>query len=288
MAEQPGDTDKTSGLGRRTLAFFLSLAQPGAGHFLLGHFRRGIAWAVALPAAVLVLVVAAPIHIVFMLVALLVSYGGLVACATDVTRLTVARPRWALVLVGWAALVAGTFVLAPIKDYYRENRAQAFTIPAGSMMNTLLVGDYILVDKAVYRARAPRRGDVVVFKYPVDERRDFIKRIVGTAGETIQVRGQQVLINGAALEEPYVLGGPPGVTPAGSSPSCPYAYACEPVVVPPDSYFVLGDNRDNSQDSRYWGFVKRDKIKGKAVQVYWSWDSQTHWLRWWRLGQRVS
>jgi signal peptidase I len=156
------------------------------------------------------------------------------------------------------------------------------------MMNTLLVGDYILVDKAVYGARAPGRGDIVVFKYPVDERRDFVTRIVGVPGETVQVRGRQVLIDGRALDEPDVRGGPHAVTPAGSSTFCGYAYACEPLVVPPDSYFVMGDNRDNSRDSRYWGFVKRDKIEGKAVQIYWSWDSDRHGLRWWRLGQGIS
>jgi signal peptidase I len=174
---------------------------------------------------------------------------------------------------------------------------QAFTIPSGSMMDTLLVGDYILVNKFLYgpempltdyrlpALRAPQRGDIIVFKYPQDEKRDFIKRIVATGGETVQVRGHQVLIDGQPLDEPYVRRNP---SPLAGAPSfCGYAYACEPVVVPPDSYFVMGDNRDNSQDSRYWGFVKRDKIKGKAFLIYWSWDSDRHWLRWWRLGRYI-
>jgi signal peptidase I len=176
---------------------------------------------------------------------------------------------------------------------------QAFTIPSGSMMDTLLVGDYILVNKFLYgpevpltdyrlpALRLPDRGDIIVFKYPQDEKRDFIKRIVAGPGETVQVRGQQVLINGQPLDEPYVRRNP-GQLPHGGSPSfCGYAYACEPLVVPPDSYFVMGDNRDNSQDSRYWGFVKRDKIKGKAFLIYWSWDGDRHWLRWWRLGRYI-
>src|SRR5438445_13617654 len=162
---------------------------------------------------------------------------------------------------------------------------QAFTIPSGSMMDTLLVGDYILVNKFLYGPelpltdwhmagiRDPRRGDIIVFKYPQDEKRDFIKRIIGTPGDTVQVRGQQVLINGQPLEEPYVRRNPSSLSHTGSPTFCGYAYACEPLVVPPDSYFVMGDNRDNSQDSRYWGFVKRDKIKGKAFLIYWSWDS---------------
>jgi signal peptidase I len=177
---------------------------------------------------------------------------------------------------------------------------QAFTIPSGSMMDTLQVGDYILVNKFLYgpelpmtdyrlpALRVPHRGDIIVFKYPQDEKRDFIKRIIGTPGDTVQVRGQQVFINGRALEESAYVRKNPTALPHTASPTfCGYAYACEPLVVPPDSYFVMGDNRDNSQDSRYWGFVKRDKIKGKAFLIYWSWDSDHHWLRWRRLGRYI-
>jgi len=176
---------------------------------------------------------------------------------------------------------------------------QAFTIPSGSMMDTLLVGDYILVNKFLdgpelpltdHRLpglRSPTRGDIIVFKYPQDEKRDFIKRIIGTPGDTVQVRGDQVFVNGQALVEPYVrkLDGPLG--DRSHSSYCGYAYGCEPTVVPPGSYFVMGDNRNNSQDSRYWGFVRRDKIKGKAFLIYWSWDSDRHWLRWWRLARYI-
>jgi signal peptidase I len=174
---------------------------------------------------------------------------------------------------------------------------QAFTIPSGSMMDTLLVGDYILVNKFLYGAelpliewrvpglRDPGRGDIVVFKYPQDEKRDFIKRIVGVPGDEILIRGAQVYINGRLLEEPYVKPGPaPGLH---GGHYCPYAYGCEPTRVPANSYFVMGDNRDNSQDSRYWGWVRRDKIKGKAFLIYWSWDGDRHWLRWWRLGKYI-
>jgi signal peptidase I len=174
---------------------------------------------------------------------------------------------------------------------------QAFTIPSGSMMDTLLVGDYILVNKFLYGPelpltelhlpafRDPRRGDIIVFKYPQDEKRDFIKRIVATPGERVQIRGHQVLVNGKSLAESYTKFADSGVR--GAEAYCGYAYGCEPTIVPPDSYFVMGDNRDNSQDSRYWGFVKRDKIKGKAFLIYWSWDGDRHWLRWWRLANYI-
>jgi signal peptidase I len=176
---------------------------------------------------------------------------------------------------------------------------QAFTIPSGSMMDTLLVGDYILVNKFLYGAevpltsyrlpslREPRRGDIVVFKYPQDEKRDFIKRVVAGPGEKVHIQGHQVFVDGRPLVEPYVK--PPDVPAphAGQPAACGFAYGCEPTAVPEDAYFVMGDNRDNSQDSRYWGFVKRDKIKGKAFLVYWSWDGDRHWLRWWRLGRYI-
>src|SRR5204862_1796946 len=109
-----------------------------------------------------------------------------------------------------------------------------------------------------------RRGDIIVFKYPQDEKRDFIKRIVGAPGDQVLVRGHQVFVNGQRLREPYTKPVESALSGGAQPAYCGYAYACEPTTVPPDSYFVMGDNRDNSQDSRYWGFVKRDKIKGKA------------------------
>jgi signal peptidase I len=203
-----------------------------------------------------------------------------------------ARRRRKSVVREYAEAIAIAILLALV---IRTVIVQAFTIPSGSMMDTLLVGDYILVNKFLYgpdipltdwhtpALRDPHRGDIIVFKYPQDEKRDFIKRIIGTPGDEVQVKGHQVLVNGKALVEPYVK----FADAAFSRPSayCGYAYACEPTLVPADSYFVMGDNRDNSQDSRYWGFVKRDKIKGKAFLIYWSWDSDRHWLRWWRLGK---
>jgi signal peptidase I len=177
----------------------------------------------------------------------------------------------------------------PAKDYYRENYVQAFTIPSAAMMDTLLVGDYIIVDNSVYRAEAPRRGDIVVFTYPLDDRRTVIHRIIGMPGDVVHIHGQKVLINGKVLEEPYVRrdGSSQSAEDSTLPALCSYAYGCDPLVVPADSYFVMGDNRNNARDSRYWGFVKRERIKGKPREVYWSWDSDQHWLRAWRLGRTI-
>ena len=172
----------------------------------------------------------------------------------------------AIVIAVVLALLIRTFVV------------QAFTIPSGSMSPTLAIGDYILVNKFIYRLRDPSRGDIIVFKYPWDENRDFIKRVVGTGGDEVFIKGRQVFVNGQPLPESYAVFGSTG--PHGES-----AYG--PVAVPPGSYFVMGDNRDNSQDSRYWGFLKREKIRGKAFMIYWSWDGENHWLRWRRLGKII-
>src|SRR5215468_9934483 len=134
----------------------------------------------------------------------------------------------------------------------RQFAVQAFTIPSGSMMDTLLIGDYILVNKFLYGSeipltdvhlpglRAPEHGDVIVFKYPNDESRDFIKRIIAVGGDTVQVRDNRVWLNGKLLDEPYVR---PGSFRDTAPTHCGYLYACEPLLVPPGSYFVMGDNR---------------------------------------------
>jgi signal peptidase I len=161
---------------------------------------------------------------------------------------------------------------------------QAFKIPTGSMENNLLIGDHLLVNKFVFgpepnaleRAVLPvrdiRRGDIVVFKYPDEPTRDFIKRVIGLPGETIELRNKKVFVNGQPLDEPYVhfLEASHG---AGEITSFDVRERYGPVQVPDGQYFVMGDNRDNSQDSRYWGFLPRHYIKGKALMIYWSYES---------------
>ena len=169
--------------------------------------------------------------------------------------------------------------------FVRTWAVQAFKIPTGSMENNLLIGDHLLVNKfvfapslgAVERALLPmreiRRGDVVVFKYPDEPDRDFIKRVIGLPGESLELRNKRVYVNGAPLEEDYVhFLDPDGRAQEVTSFDVRERYG--PVRVPDGHYFVMGDNRDNSQDSRYWGFLPRSYIKGKALMIYWSYDSQ--------------
>ena len=288
MINAGGAKASDAGRVRRVSAVLLSFAKPGAGHFLLGAFRRGIAWAVGIVILWLLLLFAAPVSLwlLILLSSWVLGILGRVGAAIDAARVVRPTPAWKVVILAWAALIAGDLVVVlPLATYYRAHYAQAFTIPSGAMQPTLLPGDYIMVDKSVYRSQAPRRGDIVVFQYPPDERRDFIKRIIGVPGDVVTVRGQQVLVNGRKLVEPYLNGATAAST---SQPDhCGYLYACEPTSVPADSYFVLGDDREHSQDSRYWGFVKREKIKGRASLVYWSWDGDRHWFRFDRIGRSL-
>jgi signal peptidase I len=168
--------------------------------------------------------------------------------------------------------------------FVRTFVVQAFKIPTGSMENNLLIGDHLLVNKFVFAPTLSRaedtllpidpiqRGDILVFKYPEDPERDFIKRVIGLPGETIEVKDKKVYVNGNALEEPYVhflFPFDPNSPDAGEG-SFDLRRAYGPVTVPDAHFFMMGDNRDNSQDSRYWGFLPRDYVKGKALFVYFS------------------
>lgn len=182
---------------------------------------------------------------------------------------------------------------------------QAFRIPTGSMEETLLIGDFLFVNKFLYGAgvpftdaslpavRAPRSGDIIVFKFPQDTKRDFIKRVIGTPGDTLQIIDKVVHINGVAQEEPYVkftnphIQPPshrdPNVKPAGAGNRDNFG----PYVVPDHHYFMMGDNRDNSDDSRFWGPLNEDLIKGKALFIYWSWNKQKTLPRIRRMGKLI-
>lgn len=144
---------------------------------------------------------------------------------------------------------------------------QAFKIPSGSMIPTLQIGDHILVNKFIYWFRDPQRGDIIVFKYPMDESRDFIKRIVALPGETFEVKNKKVYINGKPLEESYpVFAQGPGASEI-TVPKDNYG----PLTMGKEQFFMMGDNRDSSMDSRWWGGLDKCKIKGKAFIIYWSW-----------------
>jgi signal peptidase I len=172
--------------------------------------------------------------------------------------------------------------------FIRTFVVQAFKIPTGSMEENLLIGDHLLVNKFIFgpvssqleRKIMPigtiKRGEVIVFKYPVEPERDFIKRVIGLPGETVEVKEKKVYINGKMLDEPYVhfLQPPTTNSEFHEVTSFDVRERYGPVMVPANQYFVMGDNRDNSQDSRYWGFLPRENIKGKALLIYWSYEAE--------------
>ncbi len=171
--------------------------------------------------------------------------------------------------------------------FIRTFVVQAFKIPTGSMETNLLIGDHLLVNKVVYSPslmaieetlfpkKPVQRGHVVVFKFPEDPTRDFIKRVIGLPGEKVEIRHKVVYIDDQPLKEPYVHFREPPVDPADAEYVSPgdARGTWGPEVVPEGHLFVLGDNRDNSRDSRFWGFLPRDQVKGRALLVYWSYDA---------------
>jgi len=199
----------------------------------------------------------------------------------------VSRPRKGLVRELTEGLLTAFVIAAVLKLFI----IQAFRIPSGSMIPTLLIGDQILVsklsyglkspfhDRYLFRTGSPKRGDVVVFKYPKDESKDFIKRVVGIPGDHIVIRKKQIFINGVLMKEPFIQILDPTTD---QSPRDNFE-----TTVPPHSYFVMGDNRDDSYDSRFWGFVKGRKIVGRAVLIYWSWSKDRKTVRFSRLGKVI-
>ena len=179
---------------------------------------------------------------------------------------------------------------------------QAFKIPTGSMEKNLLIGDHLIVNKMQFaptltRAEAllmPRRdihrGDIIVFKFPQEPDRDFIKRVIGLPGERLELHRKKVFINGSPIDEPYVQFLEPPST-AGPAKTDDVREEYGPVTVPPHQYFMMGDNRDNSEDSRYWGFMPESYVKGQADFIYFSFDNRGSQsfagVRWGRLLNRV-
>jgi len=187
------------------------------------------------------------------------------------------------------------FIAILIALFIRTFIVQAFKIPSGSMKPTLLVGDWLLVNKFLYGVKIPflrttlipvsepKRGDVIVFIYPMDTSKDFIKRVIGTGGDTVEIREKKVYINEKLLEDDIGVHTDNLVIPKAIQPRDHYG----PVTVPEGKVFVMGDNRDQSYDSRFWGFVDLRNILGKAFVIYWSWNGDGDNIRWDRLGKII-
>jgi len=197
------------------------------------------------------------------------------------TRSTIKEYAEAIIIAILIALFIRTFIV------------QAFKIPSGSMKQTLLVGDHILVNKFIYGVKIPfiqktlvpisepKRGDIVVFIYPEDRSKDFIKRVIGAGGDTVEIRNKKIFINGAPYHDNFGVYTDNLIIPGSMQPRDNFG----PVRVPEGSLFVMGDNRDQSYDSRFWGFVELKDVMGKAFIIYWSWNGSDRSVRWGRIGK---
>ncbi len=195
--------------------------------------------------------------------------------------------------------IESLLIAALIALFVRGFIVQAFKIPSSSMEPTLLIGDHLLVNRLSYVTKVPftdiillnlgnpAKGDVIVFRYPADRSKDFIKRVIGTEGDVIQIKEKAIYINGKKLSDPHAFFAEETVIPGAFSQRDNFG----PITVPKDSYFVMGDNRDRSLDSRFWGFVKKEDLVGRALVIYFSWNSNApdivHHVRWDRMGRVI-
>ena len=194
----------------------------------------------------------------------------------------------------WRENIEAILIAILIAMFIRTFIVQAFKIPSGSMLETLQIGDQILVNKFIYGVKIPftsgktlipgkdpDRGDIVVFKYPEDPSKDYIKRVVAVAGDVIDIVDKQLYVNDQPVtDQPWAVFKDHRIIPGNFSPRD----NLKDITVPAGKLFVLGDNRDNSHDSRFWGFVDLKEIKGEAFIIYWSWNKEEFGVRWSRIG----
>jgi signal peptidase I len=296
---------------RPWLAALLSLAVPGLGQLYAGRGRRALLLFLLLPPvelAVHILAVAIPFRMANLVIpaALWLVLRALVARDAALTARTLGADTPVRVFSRWYSCVAALLLVVALNTLwahaYRATLVEAYKISAGSMETTILRGERLLAVKwaygwrdpllgrVIFGARRPQRGELVVFRYPEDPSRSFLKRVIGLPGEAVEIRDKRVLIDGSPLDEPYAR----FLEPPLRHDDPEYGRRSEsrgdnwgPMTVPPGEYFVLGDNRDNSRDSRYWGFVEQDDLLGRAALVYWSWDSSGGPVRWERIGRRL-
>jgi signal peptidase I len=290
MQETKLSKNKTINIIGAALLSFLTL---GLGQISCGKIKRGILiYSVSLiliPVSFYICI--QPIPPFNIIIPAILFTGLFIFAIVDSARIASNRENTLKMkpILGYLLLIAiwqfNSHVVSPIIGRtIKQDYLQAFKIPSGAMLPTLLIGDHLLSDKNIYKHSDPKRGDIIIFPYPVNPKQDFIKRVVAIGGDTIEIKEKQVYLNGELLDEPYVAHKDPRVIPADQMPRDFYG----PVTIPKDSVFTMGDNRDNAHDSRFWGFVKKDSIKAKIINLYWSWDNEAGAVRWNRIGKPIT
>ena len=251
---------------RPMAALLLSFITPGLGQLYNGQLKRGVILYVVL----FLLTVALVFSVLFfkflgmlfssaiLLLFILFIWLDALIGAVKLKEITL-KPynKWYLYLI---IFLISNFAIQPlISSSTKNNFIRAYKIPSSAMEPTLLVGDHLIANMRIYKKENPNRGDIVIFEYPKDPSKDFIKRVIGLEGEKVEMVRNKIYINGKRLDDPW-----------GYYQSVGGSNNFGPVVVPKDSLFVLGDNRNNSLDSRFWGYVNIKKLKGKALYLYWA------------------
>lgn len=247
------------------LAFLLSLLTPGLGQIYNGQSRKGVSYLVGV---FLFYIVFSFLLFTFygMIFYLIIMIGVFLLILIDAVRGAVkfktielkSYNKWYVYLI---IFLLSNVAIRPLLGWtIKNNIASAYKIPSSGMAPTLLVGDHLVADMRIYKSEKPKRGEIIIFEFPRDPSKDFIKRVIGTEGEKVEVINNKIYINDKLLDDAW----------GHFSKDYPALDTFGPVVVPKDSLFVLGDNRNSSQDSRFWGFVGITKVKGKALFLYWA------------------
>jgi len=265
----------------------------GLGHLYIGHAKKAIflffVGQTTLLAITLSLIYLYP-TLLSIFIIIFVVFAFFLYCIVDAVKLSKNKKygytlkkynKWYVYFGCW---ILASFVVQPIvSSSIKVLFIQAYKIPATSLEPTILQGDHILAKKLLNVRQGIGRGDMVIFPYPNDTSTDYIKRIIATGGDTVEIVNKEVFVNGNKLNESYVIYSDPEIIPKSYSPRDNLG----PIAVPDNAIFVMGDNRDHSNDSRFWGFVERDAVKGKAYTIYWSWDSKNFKVRWNRIGKKI-
>ncbi|MBF0203197.1 MAG: signal peptidase I [Desulfamplus sp.] len=265
----------------------------GLGHIYSGHAQKGIilffGQYILSFLCLLTFFFYTNLIVIFGFLAIVIVY--FICCLIDAIKLSKANKaayelkkynRWYFYLIFW---ILSAFVIQPVaSNAIKKNLIQAYKIPASSLEPTLLIGDHLLAKKNTIIKSEFKKGDIIIFPYPEDPSKDFIKRIVAVGGETIKIVDKKVFVNGTLINEPYVIHKDPTIIPENFSTRDNLPL----FKVPNGSLFVMGDNRDNSHDSRFWGVVKNSDVKGKASIIYWSWNKEGYTIRWDRIGTTIN
>ena len=264
---------------RPIVALLLSLLTPGLGQIYNGQLKKAVSFYLAEWLLVAILFLFSDLFftfsgmIIFLSIFILIGFGLLLFSmlealwsAIKLKRISLKKyNRWYFY---FGIIFVNLFLIAPItRSVIKQGiPITAYRIASGAMSPALAKGDHIIVDKNAFEKQSPKRGEIAVFQYPVDPSKDFIKRVIGLPDEKLEIRNKKVFVNNQLLEEPYVRHTDPHFYQSYKKLRDNFG----PITVPEGSFFVMGDNRDESFDSRLWGFVDFSSLKGKAQYIYWS------------------